>query len=195
MKGIRDTSFAPHSYMTRAMFVTMLNRLDVSRYPSEDTAKTGNIKDSIPAEKLISEQNSAISNPLLKNTTHRFSDVEDNKWYSSAVSWALETEIIEGISECEFAPFSDLTREQAAVMLCRYARYRNPLMNPSSASEDLKNCFSDSQDISPWAEDAVLWAYSQNIIIGDSTGNFRPKAKITRAETAALIQRLDNGSI
>lgn len=188
MKGISDTSFAPHSYTTRAMFVTMLNRLDASLSPSVEKANT---KDSTTAENSTLRQDGDNNDLISESIAHRFSDVEDNKWYSPAVSWALKNEIIEGTGEREFSPFSDLTREQAAVMLYRYARYRNP----SSASEDLKSCFSDSQDISPWAEDAVLWACSQNIIIGDSTGKFRPKAKITRAETAALMQRLENRSI
>ena len=51
-----------------------------------------------------------------------FTDVADGLWYTDAVLWAAQKGIVNGISETEFAPSGDLTREQLATILIAMRR-------------------------------------------------------------------------
>ncbi|MBR3991509.1 MAG: S-layer homology domain-containing protein, partial [Clostridia bacterium] len=50
-----------------------------------------------------------------------FSDVPAGKWYSKAVAWAKENGIVNGVTETEFKPNDNITREQLATMLFRFS--------------------------------------------------------------------------
>lgn len=53
----------------------------------------------------------------------KFSDVESGSWYEKAVIWASENGIVNGTSEAEFSPDANITREQMATMVYRYAKF------------------------------------------------------------------------
>ena len=46
----------------------------------------------------------------------------DNAYYTDAVRWAAENNIVSGISDDEFAPNIKITREQMAAIIYRYAK-------------------------------------------------------------------------
>ena len=54
-----------------------------------------------------------------------FDDVADGAWYAEAVRWAASEGIVTGVSESEFAPNANITREQMAAILYRYAGYKD----------------------------------------------------------------------
>ncbi|MBQ3900613.1 MAG: S-layer homology domain-containing protein, partial [Clostridia bacterium] len=61
-----------------------------------------------------------------------FSDVPAGKWYSKAVAWAKENGIVNGVTETEFKPNDNITREQLATMLFRFSD-RAPVSVPERA--------------------------------------------------------------
>lgn len=115
-------------------------------------------------------------------TTNKFIDVSEEEWYSPYIGAAAENEICSGISEEEFGIGRSITREDAAVML--YRAFRNRL----NSIRDAKT-FSDADEISSYAKEAVAALYSAGIIDGSDAEHFSPQNSITRAEAAILINR------
>jgi len=115
----------------------------------------------------------------------RFGDVAGDTWYTDAVAWASENDIVNGNGD-GFAPNDNITREQIATVLYRYARY---LGMDVSARGDVSS-FGDGSEVSSWASDAMAWAIEVGLFEGDDAGNLNPKADATRAQVAALIERM-----
>ena len=117
--------------------------------------------------------------------TADFADVPEAQWYADAVSWSTEKEIVKGMTETKFMPESNITREQLAVMLYRYAVTKETNMEYSENS----HIFIDKDSISAWAAEAFNWATDKGIITGRTNGTLDPSGNATRAEVAAMIQR------
>ena len=113
-----------------------------------------------------------------------FSDVSDDSWYAKAVLWAYNNDIISGKTETEFDPNSDITREQMAAILYRYAKTKGYNLDSDEIT------YSDVKDIADYATDSVKWAYCAGIMTGDENGNFNPKSGTTRAQAASVFMRL-----
>ena len=107
-----------------------------------------------------------------------FGDVGGNDWYAQAVQWAADNSIVTGVSDGVFAPNASITREQLVVMLYRYAGEPN-------AGGSLTG-FSDSANVSSWAQQAMTWAVSSGIV-GGSNGALNPQSGATRAEVAQML--------
>jgi len=114
-----------------------------------------------------------------------FTDVTANAWYADAVVWASEAGIVNGVGEDRFAPSSNITREQLAAMLCRYASYQGYNI---SGTWDLSG-YSDFDLISAWAAEAVGWANQQGLLTGKTTSILDPGGTASRAEAAAVLMR------
>lgn len=108
-----------------------------------------------------------------------FDDVASGKWYSNAVTWAAEREIVIGYGDGTFDPDGAITREQLAVMLWRYAG--------SPTASGTLNSFSDQGKVSGYAVDALRWAVETGILSGKGNGILDPKGKATRAEVATML--------
>ncbi|MDO5650375.1 MAG: S-layer homology domain-containing protein, partial [Gallicola sp.] len=115
----------------------------------------------------------------------KFNDVGDNEWFSDGVIWASENEIAQGISEDEFSPNSQVTREQLVTFLYRYAQYKNLNVD----GRGIPDTFQDKNNVSGWAAVAMAWAIGQEIVKGNDLGNINPQGEATRAEIATIIQR------
>ena len=66
-----------------------------------------------------------------------FSDVPSGQWYSDAILWAEENNIVSGVSEDKFAPDEDVTREQMALIIYRYAKMQGIDVTDASNLEPL----------------------------------------------------------
>lgn len=151
MKGISNTEFAPDSEVTRAMFVTVIYRM-------ENEPQTGKCA---------------------------FTDVESGSYYENAVAWANENGIVSGISEDCFAPNEPITREQMAAIIYRYAAFKGYDITTSSNTS-----YTDNDNISDYAKDAVIWAAEKSVMTGNTDGSFAPKANTTRAQVASVFMRM-----
>lgn len=125
----------------------------------------------------------AMSRAMTVTILSRFEEeipTVDGAWYESARVWGMENGICDGTRMEE-----DVTREQLATMLWRYARYRGWDV---SARGDV-SAFSDADKISPFADDAITWATGTGILGGKGEGILDPGGKATRAEFAAMLNR------
>jgi hypothetical protein len=116
-----------------------------------------------------------------KYTGSTFSDVKAGAWYAPYVAWAHENKIITG-SNGKFSPNASVTREQAAVIMYRYAEF---VGDNVSASSDL-SAFSDSDKVSEYAKPALAWAIKTKIIT-DADGALAPQEVATRALVASVF--------
>ena len=117
-----------------------------------------------------------------------FEDVPDDAYYAAAIGWAKKNGIISGVTDTRFEPDAVITRESAAALLKRYAEYKK-----LSADEqgDL-SVFEDTNLVSDWANDSVVWAVGSGLLTGRGDTELAPQGNVTRAETAALIERFTN---
>ncbi len=126
-----------------------------------------------------------IANPEEKAYNHNFDDVSSGEWYSDAVSWATEKGVVNGISDTEFAPNTDVTREQMAVIIYRFAK----IMGYDVSGKANITTFEDKNDISDFAFDAVAWANKSELVNGTSDKTLSPKDTATRAQVATILMR------
>ena len=111
-----------------------------------------------------------------------FSDVAAGQWYTDAVNWAAANEIVKGYDNGKFGPEDDITREQMAVILYRYAQYKG---YDVTAQGDL-GTFNDGAETSDWAVEAMKWAVGSSLLQGYA-GNLNPTGTATRAEVAQIL--------
>ena len=114
-----------------------------------------------------------------------YTDTADGAWYTDAVIWADQQDIVGGYGNSQFGPLNDITREQLAAILLRYAQYKT---YDTSASADL-SAYTDAGDISAWALEALQWANGAGLISGRSADLLAPAGSTTRAETAVILVR------
>ncbi|MBR3871021.1 MAG: S-layer homology domain-containing protein, partial [Clostridia bacterium] len=118
-----------------------------------------------------------------------FADVEDGNWYAGYVAWAAENGIVTGVGEGKFAPNDNVTREQIAAILMRYAATKG--IETSADSTEKYDSMKDTANVSEYAVDALKWATANGIING-AEGNINPKGNATRAEVAQMIMNFCN---
>ena len=114
-----------------------------------------------------------------------FTDVESGTWYTDAVTWAAEEGIVNGVSETQFAPGNNITREQLATILFRYAQAKG---YDVSARTDLSD-FPDAGDIQSYATQALSWAVAEGLLQGFEDDSLRPQGNATRAQIATILMR------
>lgn len=100
-------------------------------------------------------------------------------WYEKGMNWAKNKGISDGS-----APNRNITREQLAAMLYRYAG------EPDGAAD--LSAYTDAGSVSVYAEKAVQWCVKNGILTGKTSSTLAPKATATRAECAAMLQRFAN---
>ena len=120
-----------------------------------------------------------------KNT---FTDLAKDAYYTDAVNWGVKNGLINGMTATQFAPEANITREQIATMLYRYATFAKK--DGMDKKVDLTEKFKDAGTVSAYAKDALQWAAAHEIVKGDETG-IRPLDNATRAEAAALMIRIN----
>jgi len=117
-----------------------------------------------------------------------FSDVDVKSWYAEAVAWASENGLVNG-TDRGFEPNANITREQIATILYRYAKYIGLVDQDAAVSGDMSK-FTDGEKVSAWAQEAMAWAVEVGLFKGDDTGSLNPQGNATRAEVATLLERL-----
>ena len=118
-----------------------------------------------------------------------FTDVEADTWYTDAVIWAAEEGVVNGVSATQFAPGNNITREQLATILFRYAQAKGYDVSPRA---DLSG-FPDAGDILPYAQEAMAWAVAEGLLQGFEDDTLRPQGNATRAQIATILMRFCEG--
>ena len=158
--GMSDTEFAPNANMTRAMFVTVIARMEGVEV--DDTVAT------------------------------QFEDVKTGVWYTGSVAWAAANGIVEGYEDGSFRPGNNVTRREMAAIMARYIAWVEENTNRYPVESDKEVVFADQAEIdaAAWAKDAVATCVNFGLLKGYPDGTFGGKRNSTRAEVAAVIERL-----
>ncbi len=114
-----------------------------------------------------------------------FTDVEAGIWYTDAILWAAQNNIVNGVSDTEFAPGDEITRQQLVTILYRYAEAKG---YDVSASADLSG-YPDAGQVQDYAQPAMAWAVAENIIQGMEDGTLKPAGNASRAQIATILMR------
>jgi hypothetical protein len=127
---------------------------------------------------------------LSQYQTSRFTDVPVGAWYASAVEWAASVGIVNGVGDNRFDPEANITREQMAVMLMNYVRYKGYELPVREVA-----AFNDEAIIASWALDAVKTIQAAGIVSGRGNGMYEPQATATRAEVATIFTNFINAYV
>lgn len=152
--GYPDGTIRPDGHVSREEAATLFFRL-----LSEETR-----------DKMIQSENS-------------YSDVEEGRWSSTAISTLSGMGVVEGYADGMFHPAQTITRAEFAVFASRF---------DNRALQELPG-FADTQD--HWAGNEISRVVALGWISGDADGNFRPDAYITRAEVASMVNRMLQRSV
>lgn len=126
------------------------------------------------------------------NAKTAFTDLEANSWYEKAVIWAEANGVTNGYTATTFVPDDHVSREQMATLLYRMAdSYK---LCDTTVRADLAE-FSDGEDVSDWALEAMKWAVAQNIFRGDENGALNPADDAERCQAAAVVVRLEDAVV
>lgn len=128
---------------------------------------------------------------LFADEPAEFADVPADAWYAEAVGWGGATGVVSGTGNGKFAPNSDVTREQFAVILHNYA---GKLQFDTSVRASLDG-FNDADTISGWAEDAMQWTVGAKVMSGTNNGDLNPQGTLTRAEAAAMLRNFISATL
>jgi uncharacterized repeat protein (TIGR02543 family) len=114
-----------------------------------------------------------------------FTDVSPDAYYAPFVAWARASGIVLGISETEYAPDREVSRQDMATILNRYAQFAQKQF-PVTLQYAV---FADEADIAGYASGAVQTLFVGGIINGKPGNLFDPQGGVTRAEVAAMLSR------
>ena len=129
------------------------------------------------AQILFNKEGRPVVNYLLQ-----YGDVAEGAWYTEAIRWATSQGIVGGYGNGMFGPNDNITREQLAVMLWRYAG------SPAATNKELH--FNDADEASGYALEALRWAVENGVMSGKGGGSLDPKGLATRAEAAQMLKNL-----
>lgn len=118
----------------------------------------------------------------IKADVSAFVDVASGTWYYDYISSGVAAKFING-SGNKMMPNDPITREQTFAMLARTFIF-------TPKTEDASSKFVDEAKLSSWAEYATNALIDAKIVLGDSTNTLRPLENVTRAEMAALLDRI-----
>lgn len=115
-----------------------------------------------------------------------FRDI-DGHYAADAIAWAAANHIVNGYSADAFGPDDAITREQLGAMLANYAAYKKI---GSETNPSVLDAFNDKATLSKYAVDTMAWAVGNGLIAGIDSHTLAPQGTATRAQTAAILQRL-----
>lgn len=127
----------------------------------------------------------------LKDSGTVFSDVSAAAWYNSAIQTAYNYGLINGFKDGTFHPTDKITREQAMVIIAKAMTITG--VDEKLAMNSSKRgifAFEDAVKASSWATDDIENVLNAGIVTGRSEAMLAPKANMTRAEVAAIVERL-----
>jgi hypothetical protein len=141
--------------------------------------------------------NASVTRGMLMTLLHRlaggpatdaanvFIDVADDAWYSSAIAWAKQNGLANGVGGNQFAPDSEISRQDLSVIIANYAGFANKQI-PATLQYQ---AFADESGIADYARGAVQTLYCGGIVSGKPDHFFDPNGSATRAEIAAILRR------
>ena len=157
-----------------------------------------------PSAQITREQAAAIYGKVLqhnlneqelaeiatKESSTSYSDVEADRWSSSAIKLVSAAGVMEGTSKTAFTPSKTMDREQFVASASSLAKKLN-LSTPVKAE---KVTFKDEASISSAYLADIQYMAQRGIVASGATENFNPKQPVTRAQAATILNRMLNGA-
>lgn len=122
-----------------------------------------------------------------------YQDIDASDYYGEALRWATKIGVIDGYDSLHFGPRDNVTREQLAAMLYRYAQLVENDKHEGAWASELT--FLDTNKIDDYAVDAIHWCFENKVIEGKPGNIFDPYGDATRAEAACMVQRFCNRNL
>ena len=126
-----------------------------------------------------------VENEPEATPTIGFKDMESGAYYTKAVAWTQEKGVVTGYNANTFGPGDDITREQLALILWRYAKYKGYDVSVGENTNILR--YTDAAAISEYAIPAMQWACGAGLINGRTESTLDPKGYASRAEVAKIL--------
>lgn len=117
-----------------------------------------------------------------------FTDVPADSYYAKAIAWGSANGIVEGYDDGLYRPDQNISRQELAAILYRYAAYSGRNV---SQRRDLSG-FADAASVSQWASEYMSWAVAEGLIQGTDMNRLEPLSFATRAVAAAMLERFLN---
>lgn len=115
-----------------------------------------------------------------------FKDVSTDEWHYKYIASAYSAKIIDGIGEGNFGVGANMKREDVAVIIFRVLQNCGKITDTQTSRAE----FSDKENISDYAVEAVSVLSDMGVLNGFEDGSFRPKDYLTRAESAKVLFEL-----
>ena len=157
-----------------------------------------------PSAQITREQAAAIYGKVLqhnlneqelaeiatKESSTSYSDVEADRWSSSAIKLVSAAGVMEGTSKTAFTPSKTMDREQFVASAASLAKK----LNLSTPIKTEKVTFKDEASISSAYLADIQYMAQRGIVASGATENFNPKQPVTRAQAATILNRMLNGA-
>ena len=114
-----------------------------------------------------------------------FKDVKEGKWFTNAILGAAENKIVNGTGEGKYEPMANVTREQLATIIKRYADFKLVITNDTA---DITG-YADYKRVHDYAREALAWANAVGLITGKTETTLAPREGATREQFAAILRR------
>ena len=178
VNGVSETEFNPNGTVTRAEFLKMaMESMGIDTV----TVRNGECLDAKNSDWYAPYLQSALDKGLIPDNMIAGFNLDVKR---------QDDGTIKALYSGAFNGYIPIIREEMAVFaqyMYQYTRNANT-MKSMKPGEDLP--FTDADDISGWAHEAVKLAYAQGFIDGMGDGKFEPKSAMTRAEAATIISRM-----
>lgn len=132
----------------------------------------------IGAKRILKEE--TVSKPKL--SAGQFYDVKATHWAYNEITYFAKMGYVSGYGDGNFKPDSSITREHAAVVLSKFLKLDTSNKTGNSPFKDVKTANANYG--------AILAVHKAGIFNGDSNGNFNPNSTFTRAQFAAILDRI-----
>lgn len=170
------------SYINEAAGLGLINGMDVGIYAPDSTMTRAQFVTILWRSKGSPEPNGTSS----------FTDLgAGSDWFSDAVAWAEENQVVDGVDVGKFDPNGQVTREQIATILFRMSG--DEAGNGQQYADIYEQAFTDSASVGSWAKEAVWWAVYHEIWCGANSTDvgtvLAPTQPANRAQIAVMIVR------
>ena len=167
LSGYADNTFKPSAQITREQAAAIYGKV---------------------LQHNLNEQE--LADIVTKEASTSYSDVEADRWSSSAIKLVSAAGVMEGTSKTAFTPSKTMDREQFVASAASLAKK----LNISTPVRTEKVTFKDEASISSAYLADIQYMAQRGIIASGATENFNPKQPVTRAQAATILNRMLNGA-
>ena len=167
LSGYADNTFKPSAQITREQAAAIYGKV---------------------LQHNLNEQE--LADIVTKESSTSYSDVEADRWSSSAIKLVSAAGVMEGTSKTAFTPSKTMDREQFVASAASLAKK----LNLSTPVKTEKVTFKDEASISAAYLADIQYMAQRGIVASGATENFNPKQPVTRAQAATILNRMLNGA-